>query len=110
MLVPLSLLKKYVPVSLSPAELAHALTMAGTEIGEVSEVGAGWERDKVLVGHVLSVDPHPNADRLTVPTVDLGGETKRSCAALPTWPRGRRSPSRTRAPGCTATGRSASSP
>ena len=83
MLVPLSLLKKYVPVSLSPAELAHALTMAGTEIGEVSEVGAGWERDKVLVGHVLSVDPHPNADRLTVPTVDLGGETKTVVCGAP---------------------------
>ena len=83
MLVPLSLLKNYVPVSLSPAELAHALTMAGTEIGEVSEVGAGWERDKVLVGHVLSVDPHPNADRLTLPTVDLGGETKTVVCGAP---------------------------
>ena len=83
MLVPLSLLKKYVPVSLSPGELAHALTMAGTEIGEVSEVGAGWDRDKVLVGKVLSVDPHPNADRLTLPTVDLGGETKTVVCGAP---------------------------
>ena len=83
MLVPLSLLKKYVPVSLPPAELAHALTMAGTEIGEVSEVGAGWDRDKVLVGHVLRVDPHPDADRLTLPTVDLGGETKTVVCGAP---------------------------
>jgi phenylalanyl-tRNA synthetase beta chain len=73
MLVPLSLLKKYVPVSLPPAELAHRLTMAGTEIGGVNEIGADWDRDKVLVGHVLKVDPHPDADRLTLPTVDLGG-------------------------------------
>src|SRR5690554_6821409 len=28
----------------------------------------------VVVGHVLSCDPHPNADRLKVTTVDLGGE------------------------------------
>ena len=83
MLVPLSLLKKYVPVSLSPAELAHALTMAGTEIGEVSGIGAGWDRDKVLVGHVLSVAPHPNADRLTLPTIDLGGETKTVVCGAP---------------------------
>ena len=84
MLVPLSLLRKYVPVTLSPAELAHALTMAGTEIGEVSQVGADWDRDKVLVGHVLSVDPHPNADRLTLPTVDLGGgETKTVVCGAP---------------------------
>jgi phenylalanyl-tRNA synthetase beta chain len=50
--------------------------MAGVEIGDVDDLGANWERDKVLVGHVLSVDPHPNADRLRLPTVDLGdGET-----------------------------------
>ena len=73
MLVSLSLLRKYVPVSLTPRELAHRLTMAGTEIGAVNEVGADWDRDKVLVGHVLKVDPHPDADRLTLPTVDLGG-------------------------------------
>ena len=76
MLVPLSWLKRYVPVDLPPGELAHRLTMAGTEIGAVEETGADWDRDKVLVGHVLEVNPHPNADRLSLPTVDLGdGET-----------------------------------
>ncbi len=73
MLVPLSWLKKYVPVDIPPAELAHRLTMAGVEVGGVAETGAGWEPDKVLVGEVLKVDPHPNADRLTLPTVALGG-------------------------------------
>ena len=76
MLIPLSWLKRYVPVDLPPGELAHRLTMAGTEIGAVEETGAGWDRDRVLVGHVLEVNPHPNADRLCLPTVDLGnGET-----------------------------------
>ena len=70
--IPISWLKKYVPVSLSPKELAHRLTMAGTEVGSVRQIGADWDRDKVLVGHVLKVEPHPNADRLTLPTVDLG--------------------------------------
>ena len=84
MLVPLSLLRVYVPVSLSPGELAHALTMAGTEIGDVAEIGADWDPDKVLVGRVLSVDPHPNADRLTLPTVDLGGgDTKTVVCGAP---------------------------
>ena len=73
MLIPLSWLKKYVPVSRPPAELAHRLTMAGTEIAGIEETGAQWDRDKVLVGQVLKVDRHPNADRLTLPTVDLGG-------------------------------------
>ena len=72
MLIPLSWLKNYVPVTLSPKELAHRLTMAGTEISAVNEIGGSWDRDKVLVGHVRKVDPHPNADRLTLPTVDLG--------------------------------------
>lgn len=76
MLIPFSWLKKYVPISVSPQVLAERLTMAGTEVEAVEETGAGWERDKVLVGHVLSVEPHPNADRLTLPTLDLGdGET-----------------------------------
>ena len=76
MLVPLSWLKNYVPVTDAPQELARRLTMAGVEIGDVDDMGANWERDKVLVGQVLTVDPHPNADRLRLPTVDLGdGET-----------------------------------
>ena len=76
MLVPLSWLKKYVPVSIPSKELAHRLTMAGTEISGVEEIGGEWDRDKVLVGRVVKVEPHPNADRLTLPTVDLSdGET-----------------------------------
>ncbi len=73
MLIPLSWLKRYVPVDMPAQELAHQLTMAGLEIDEVREIGADWGRDKVFVGHVTAVDRHPNADRLTVPTVDLGG-------------------------------------
>ncbi len=75
MLIPISWLKRYVPVDMPAQDLAHRLTMAGLEVDEVREVGAEWGRDKVFVGHVTSLDRHPNADRLTVPTVDLGGET-----------------------------------
>ena len=73
MLIPISWLKRYVPVDMPAQELAHKLTMAGLEIDEVREVGADWGRDKVVVGHVTALDRHPNADRLTVPTLDLGG-------------------------------------
>lgn len=76
MKIPLSWLKQYVPVTLSPKELAHRLTMAGLEVSGVEEVGGEWARDKVVVGRVLKVDAHPDADRLTLPTVELGnGET-----------------------------------
>ena len=72
MLVPISWLKNYVPVTDSPHELAHKLTMAGIEIGEVRVIGGDWDCEKVVVGHVLKVDQHPNADRLSLPTVDTG--------------------------------------
>ena len=72
MLIPLSWLKNYVPVDDAPDDLAHKLTMAGIEIGDVQIVGADWDAEKVVVGHVLDVAPHPNADRLRLPTVDTG--------------------------------------
>ena len=75
MLIPISWLRKYVPVTDSPSELAHKLTMAGVEIGDVDVVGKNWEPDKIVVGRVLEVAPHPNADRLRLPKVDIGGQT-----------------------------------
>lgn len=72
MLIPLSWLKNYVPVTDAPADLAHKLTMAGIEIGDVQMIGTDWDAEKVVVGHVLDVAPHPNADRLRLPTVDTG--------------------------------------
>ena len=72
MLVPISWLRKYVPVNEPPDELAHKLTMAGVEIGDVQTIGENWDADKIVVGHVLEVAPHPNADRLRLPTVDTG--------------------------------------
>ena len=91
MQVPLSWLKNYVPVSLSPKELAHRLTMAGTEISGVQDIGGNWDRDKILIGRVLKVDRHPNADRLTLPTVDLGnGETATVVCGAPNVGEGQR--------------------
>ncbi len=58
--------------------------MAGNEVGEVEAIGGDWDRDKLIVGRVLKVDDHPNADRLSLPTVELGnGETATVvCGAL----------------------------
>ena len=76
MKVPLSWLQQYVPLSVAPDDLAHRLTMAGVEVDEIERIGGDWDRDKLIVGQVVRVDRHPNADRLTLPTVDLGnGET-----------------------------------
>ena len=71
MKVPLSWLKQYVDVDLPAQELAHRLTMAGIEVGEVEVIG-GW--NEVFVGHVTDVRPHPNADRLRLCVVSTGSE------------------------------------
>ena len=71
MKVPLSWLKAYVDVNVSVDELAHRLTMAGVESGGVEQL-CGW--NDTYVGHVLAVEPHPNADRLRLCTVDIGAE------------------------------------
>ena len=72
MKVPLSWLREFVDVDLPPEELAHRLTMAGTEVGSVDVIGGTW--DNVFVARVASIDPHPNADRLKLATVSLHGE------------------------------------
>ncbi len=71
MKVPLSWLKAYVGVNVPVDELAHRLTMAGVESGGVEQLG-GW--NDTYVGRVLAVEPHPNADRLRLCTVDIGAE------------------------------------
>ncbi len=68
MKVPLSWLKEYVDIVVPPEELARRLTMAGTEVAEVDSIG--WTG--CIVGLVTKVEPHPNADRLTLCTVDTG--------------------------------------
>ena len=69
MQIPLSWLREYVDIDLPPHELAHRLTMAGVEVGEVTELG-GW--DNCCVGEVLEVNPHPNADTLRLCRVNPG--------------------------------------
>ena len=72
MKVSLKWLRDYVDITLTSRELAERLTMAGLEVGGIQTVGGSW--DKIVVGEVVAVDPHPNADRLTLATVNLGSE------------------------------------
>ena len=81
MKVSLKWLREYVPVSLEPKELAHKLTMAGIEVGEVEEVGEAWEG--VCVGRVREVNKHPNADRLSLCIVHTPGETHEVICGAP---------------------------
>jgi phenylalanyl-tRNA synthetase beta chain len=99
MKIPLKWLSEYVPLTLPVAELAERLTLAGLEVSGVRLIGvpppeglrvksedAGpvWDRDKIVVAQVVSVEKHPNADKLKLPTVDYGqGRTKKMVTGAP---------------------------
>ena len=74
MLVPVSWLKEYVDITLTTEELAERITLAGLEVASIQRVGDWWDPDKIRVGQILAVRPHPNADRLVLVDVDYGGE------------------------------------
>ncbi len=66
-------LKEYVDFDMTAQEVADALTSEGLEVDGVEEVQAikgGLEG--LVVGHVLSCDPHPNSDHMHICSVDLG--------------------------------------
>ncbi len=66
-------LKEYVDFNLSPDEVAAALTSIGLETGSVEEVQTikgGLEG--IVIGEVLTCEPHPNSDHMHVTTVNLG--------------------------------------
>jgi len=70
MKVSLNWLKQYVDIVVSPAEVAHKLSMAGTEVKGMEVIGENW--GGIIVGQITAVNPHPNADRLTLVTIDVG--------------------------------------
>ena len=66
-------LKEYVDFTLTPDEVAAALTSIGLETGSVEEVQTikgGLEG--IVIGEVLTCEPHPNSDHMHVTTVNLG--------------------------------------
>ena len=71
---PESWLREFCDPPIATAELAERLTMAGLEVETLRPVAPPFHG--VVVAKVLSVAPHPNADRLRVCEVDVGsGET-----------------------------------
>ena len=85
MKLPLSWLKDYIDLDgLSVEDIARKLTLAGMEVDEIKYAGLpmptykdgerhefktsgiGWDRDKIVVAEICEVNPHPNADKLTL--------------------------------------------
>jgi len=88
MKVPISWLKDYVDITISPAELAERLTLAGLEVETIEYIGLPgaelpWDPEKIVVGEIRAVHYHPNADRLVLAEVEYGGPEREVVVAGP---------------------------
>ncbi len=91
MKISLGWLKELVAVQTPVGELAHAFTMGGLEVEEITPVAADFSG--IVVGLVKSVAPHPNADKLRVTEVDAGtGETLTIVCGAPNVAAGQKVP------------------
>jgi phenylalanyl-tRNA synthetase beta chain len=70
MRVPISWLKDYVDFADTPQGLAAKLTFSGLEVEGIETIGCN--APGVVVGEILQIDRHPNADKLTLCTVNHG--------------------------------------
>jgi len=93
-------LKQYVDFELPPDELADRLTMLGLEVDAVDTLYNGLEQ--IRVAKVVDVLKHPNADKLHLCNVDVGGEVKRVVCGAPNVASGMLTP--IALPGCTISG------
>jgi phenylalanyl-tRNA synthetase beta chain len=72
MLVSLKWLSDYVPITMAPKDLAERLSIAGAKVERIISRGDTWEG--IRVAEVLAVNPHPNADRLRLVTINAGAD------------------------------------
>jgi phenylalanyl-tRNA synthetase beta chain len=78
--VPEHWLRSFVATNISTKDLAHLLTMSGLEVESCAPVAPPFAG--VVVGEILAVERHPNADKLTVCTVNAGsGQLTVVCGA-----------------------------
>ncbi len=88
MKVPVKWLREFVATDIGAAEIARRMTMAGLEAENIERIGEDW--DNVFVGEVVQVDPHPDADRLVLPTVQAGEHKLRVVTGAPNIAQGQK--------------------
>ena len=71
MKVPLSWLKDYVDITMSPEELADALTMAGLEVETIEYVGKSWG-DKIITAQITHLEKAEGSDHLNYTRINTG--------------------------------------
>lgn len=72
MLLPIRWLKDYIETDKTTRELADGLTLSGSHVESISSFNKGVEN--VVVGKILNIEKHPNADKLVICNVDVGKE------------------------------------
>lgn len=79
---PLSWIKAYVPdLDVTPQEYTDAMTLTGSKVEGYECLDKNLE--KIVVGQILSIERHPDADKLIVCQVDVGGETVQIVTGAP---------------------------
>ncbi|HZB81745.1 MAG TPA: phenylalanine--tRNA ligase subunit beta [Rubrobacteraceae bacterium] len=81
MRVPLSWLREYVDFDLAAEELVELFSLRSQEVDGLERLGV--TSGEVVVGEVIEFGSHPNADRLSVARVDLGGQEVQIVAGAP---------------------------
>jgi len=75
MKISLNWLKKFIEIEETPEEIESLLTEVGLEVDEVLSIKPDKNLLKnLVVGEILSIEKHPNADRLNLTKVDVGDE------------------------------------
>ena len=84
MKLPISWLNEYVQVDdLKPEELAERLTRAGLQVESIETSGPKPLCDEIVVGEVLTCEPHPNSDHMHIAQVTDGRETVQVVCGAP---------------------------
>jgi len=91
MLIPESWLRAMVDPSMTTDELAHLLTMSGLEVESLRPVAPPFSG--IVVGEILNVGKHPNADKLSLCSVSIGkGDPLRIVCGAPNVRAGMKAP------------------
>lgn len=78
----LSWIKAYVPdLDVTAQEYTDAMTLSGTKVEGFEKLDADLE--KIVVGQILSIERHPDADKLIICQVNVGTETVQIVTGAP---------------------------
>ena len=63
-----------IPKNVTIEQLSHDLTMSTVEVEEIVDLAKGFE--KMVIGKIVELKKHPDADKLQLAMTDIGGEIK----------------------------------